>query len=117
MPRMTLAIAVAGCMTAAVTMPASAQTVKVTPLGSHEGEFCAFDRAIVFEDPDGTRILYDAGRTVRGPDDERLGAIDAVLLSHVHGDHLGDAIGSGPDEGSCAEPDASRATSLPRFAI
>jgi L-ascorbate metabolism protein UlaG (beta-lactamase superfamily) len=107
MPRMTLAIAVAGCMTAVATMPAWAQTVKVTPLGSHEGEFCASDRAIVFEDPDGTRILYDAGRTVRGPDDERLGEIDAVLLSHVHGDHLGDAIASGPDAGECGSPDSS----------
>jgi L-ascorbate metabolism protein UlaG (beta-lactamase superfamily) len=33
--------------------------------------------------------------------------MDAVLLSHVHGDHLGDAIQSGPDAGTCAEPDAS----------
>ena len=62
-------------------------TVKVTPLGSHDGEFCALDRALLFEDPDGTRILYDAGRTVRGPEDPRLGKIDVVLLSHVHGDH------------------------------
>ena len=107
MPRMTLAIAIAGCMTAAATTSTWAQTVKVTPLGSHEGEFCASDRAIVFEDPDGTRILYDAGRTVRGPDDERLGEIDAVLLSHVHGDHLGDAIASGPDAGDCGMPDKS----------
>jgi ribonuclease BN (tRNA processing enzyme) len=112
MPRITLAIAVAGCMTAAATTPAWAQTVKVTPLGSHEGEFCAMDRAIVFEDPDGTRILYDAGRTVRGPDDERLGAIDAVLLSHVHGDHLGDAIASGPDAGECGSPGALVAVTL-----
>ena len=70
--------------------PSMAQTVKITPLGSHDGEFCRNDRAMIFEDPDGTRILYDAGRTVRGPDDPRLGKIDGVLLSHVHGDHLGD---------------------------
>src|SRR3546814_9023130 len=31
------------------------QTVKITPLGSHAGEFCAFDRALILEDPDGTR--------------------------------------------------------------
>jgi L-ascorbate metabolism protein UlaG (beta-lactamase superfamily) len=104
---MTFAIALASCMTVLATAPAWPQTVKVTPLGSHEGEFCASDRAIVFEDPDGTRLLYDAGRTVRGPDDERLGEIDAVLLSHVHGDHLGDAIGSGPDAGECGSPDRS----------
>ena len=83
---------------------APAQTVKVTPLGSHTGEFCALDRALVFEDPDGTRILYDAGRTVRGPQDPRLGRIDAVLLSHVHGDHLGDAIQLEENAGSCASP-------------
>jgi L-ascorbate metabolism protein UlaG (beta-lactamase superfamily) len=107
MPRMKLAIALAGCMTAVAMTPALAQTVKVTPLGSHAGEFCARDRALVFEDPDGTRILYDAGNTVRGPDDERLGEIDAVLLSHLHGDHLGNAIASGPDAGECGSPDQS----------
>ena len=71
-------------------LPALAQNVKITPLGSHDGELCPFDRALVFEDPDGTRLLYDAGRTVRGGSDPRLGRIDAILLSHVHADHLGD---------------------------
>lgn len=85
----------------------AAKTVKVTPLGSHKGEFCRFDRAIVFEDPDGTRILYDAGRTVRGGDDPRLGKIDAVLLSHVHGDHLGDKHQATADAGTCGKPDFS----------
>lgn len=41
-----------------------ATNVKITPLGSHDGGFCRFDRANVFEYPDGTRILYDADRTV-----------------------------------------------------
>jgi L-ascorbate metabolism protein UlaG (beta-lactamase superfamily) len=82
-------------------------TVKVTPLGSHDGEFCALDRALVFEDPDGTRILYDAGRTVRGPEDPRLGKIDVVLLSHVHGDHLGDAIQPAANAGECGKPEFS----------
>jgi L-ascorbate metabolism protein UlaG (beta-lactamase superfamily) len=82
-------------------------TVKVTPLGSHDGEFCTLDRALVFEDPDGTRILYDAGRTVRGPEDPRLGKIDVVLLSHVHGDHLGDTIQPAANAGECGKPDFS----------
>lgn len=85
----------------------SAQTVKITPLGSHAGEFCRFDRALVLEDPNGTRLLYDAGRTVRGPDDPRLGNIDAVLLSHVHGDHLGDRHQPSPEAGTCGDPDVS----------
>src|SRR5690606_12309397 len=85
--------------------PALADTVKITPLGSHDGEFCPLDRALIFEDPDGTRLLYDVGRTVRGPDDPRLGRIDAVLLSHIHGDHLGDAIQPAANAGDCAKPD------------
>src|SRR3546814_1745510 len=84
-----------------------AQTVKITPLGSHAGEFCAFDRTMIFEGPDGTRLLYDVGRTVRGAEDARLGSIDAVLLSHVHGDHLGDRHQASPEAGTCAKPDAS----------
>jgi L-ascorbate metabolism protein UlaG (beta-lactamase superfamily) len=86
---------------------AGAQNVKITPLGSHDGEFCPLDRAMIFEDPDGTRILYDAGRTVRGADDPRLGKIDAVLLSHVHGDHLGDLIQPSANAGECGKPDFS----------
>lgn len=105
-PARALAAAAVGIALLAAP-PALSANVKITPLGSHAGEFCAFDRAMVFEDPDGTRLLYDAGRTVRGADDERLGRIDGVLLSHVHGDHLGDAYGSGPDAGACGKPDIS----------
>src|SRR2546429_5121063 len=92
---------------ALATAPALAQNVSITPLGSHDGELCAFDRALIFEDPDGTRILYDAGRTVRGADDPRLGKIDALLLTHVHGDHFGDSHSPAANDGSCAVPDAS----------
>lgn len=84
---------------------AAGKDVVVLPLGSHDGEFCAADRALVFEDPDGTRLLYDPGRTVRGADDPRLGRIDAVLLTHVHGDHLGDAHAAAPNAGTCARPE------------
>ena len=38
-----------------------AQNVKITPLGTHPGELCDRDRATIFEDPTGVRILYDAG--------------------------------------------------------
>ena len=96
----------AGCAQAP-SQPGSAPTVKITPLGSHDGEFCPADRALIFEDPDGTRILYDAGRTVRGGNDPRLGKIDAVLLSHVHSDHLGDLIQPAANAGQCAKPDFS----------
>src|SRR5690349_24954033 len=88
-----------------MVQPALSADVKITPLGSHDGEFCALDRALIFEDPDGTRILYDAGRTVRGPDDPRLGKIDGVLLSHVHVDHLGDVHASKANAGTCAKPE------------
>lgn len=81
--------------------------VKITPLGSHDGEFCVRDRALVLEDPDGTRLVYDVGFTVRGPDDPRLGKIDAVLLSHVHGDHLGAAHQPAANAGDCGKPDFS----------
>jgi len=66
-----------------------AQTVKITPLGASTGEFCSLDRALLFEDPSGVRILYDPGFTVAGGDDSRLGDVHVILLSHAHGDHLG----------------------------
>ena len=52
----------------------SAQNVKITSLGTHSGELCSRDRAMIFEDPTGVRILYDAGQSVTGSDDPRLGA-------------------------------------------
>ncbi len=84
-----------------------ANEVKITPLGSHDGEFCARDRALILEDPNGTRILYDAGRTVAGGNDARLGDIDVVLLSHVHGDHLGDSRIASVNAGECSQPETN----------
>lgn len=85
-------------------MPKSDGLVKVTGLGSHDGEFCRYDRALLFEDPNGTRVLYDAGRTVAGADDPRLGDVDLVLVSHLHGDHVGDRHIARVNEGECAAP-------------
>ena len=84
---------------------ASAQNVKVTPLGSHTGELCDRDRATIFEDPTGVRILYDAGHSVTGANDPRLGDVHVVLLSHAHGDHIGDRKLKAQDAGTCAAPD------------
>ncbi len=97
-------IAVAGAALALVlaAAPALAQNVKITPLGSHEGELCANDRATLFEDPTGVRILYDAGHTLTGPDDPRLGDVHLVLLTHVHGDHIGDQKLKAPGAGTCS---------------
>jgi L-ascorbate metabolism protein UlaG (beta-lactamase superfamily) len=97
----------AACIATALAGPATAQTVKVTPLGGVDGEFCPQDRALVFEDPNGTRVLYDPGRTVAGAADPRLGKIDIILVSHMHGDHVGNAHAKAPNSGTCEQPDMS----------
>jgi len=84
--------------------PVWAQNVKVTPLGSHAGELCFSDRATIFEDPTGVRILYDAGQSVTGADDQRLGDVHVVLLTHAHGDHIGASKLAGANAGSCEKP-------------
>jgi L-ascorbate metabolism protein UlaG (beta-lactamase superfamily) len=89
------------------TLAASAENVKVTPLGGQTGEFCKLDRAIIFEDPDGTRVLYDPGMTVAGANDPRLGKVDAILVSHMHFDHVGAKHNAEIDSGTCAKPDLS----------
>ncbi|MGZ5089826.1 MAG: MBL fold metallo-hydrolase [Burkholderiales bacterium] len=83
---------------------APAQNVKVTPLGTHTGELCGRDRATLFEDPTGVRILYDAGQSLTGADDPRLGDIHVVLLSHAHSDHIGDQKLAEINGGTCAQP-------------
>lgn len=86
----------------ALAIPAFAQNVKITPIGSHPGELCANDRALVFEDPTGVRFLYDPAHNVTGGDDPRLGTIHLVLLTHMHGDHVGDQKLKAPGAGTCA---------------
>jgi L-ascorbate metabolism protein UlaG (beta-lactamase superfamily) len=100
-------IALLAAFAATLAVPVLAQTVKVTPLGGIDGEFCPQDRALVFEDPNGTRVLYDPGRTVAGAGDPRLGKIDIILVSHMHGDHVGNAHNKAPNSGSCEAPDTS----------
>jgi L-ascorbate metabolism protein UlaG (beta-lactamase superfamily) len=99
---MKIAHAGAAFALALTIAPANAQNVKITPVGSHPGELCANDRATIFEDPTGVRIFYDAGHTVTGPDDARLGTIHVVLLSHAHGDHIGDQKLKALGAGDCA---------------
>jgi hypothetical protein len=77
--------------------------VKITPLGSHLGEFCRNDRALLFEDPTGVRILWDPGKTV-DETDARLGTIHLIVLSSVHGDHIGDSKPNPSSPGTCAAP-------------
>ena len=98
-------LAAFGCAATWMAQPALAQNVKVTPLGTHDGEFCALDRALILEDPNGTRILYDPGRSVAGPNDPRLGKIDIVLVTHMHGDHAGNVHIKEVNAGECAKPE------------
>lgn len=89
------------CVLIATAGLAQAQTVKVTALGIRTGEFCSPDRALLFEDPTGVRILYDPGATVAGGTDARLGDVHAILLSHAHPDHLGSTkLSSDPNVGA-----------------
>jgi hypothetical protein len=93
----------AGIIGALWTCAASAQTGKVTPLGSHTGELCQNDRALLLEDSTGIRILYDVGTAVAGDTDPRLGDIHVVLLSHAHADHIADRKAAGVNAGTCAQ--------------
>jgi L-ascorbate metabolism protein UlaG (beta-lactamase superfamily) len=84
------------------------KTVRITPIGQRTGEFCAQDRALLFEDPTGIRILYDPGITVAGGYDHRLGAVHAILVSHNHYDHIGyRKLTQNPDDPQSSCSDAS----------
>ena len=99
---------------ATVAIGQSSTLVKVTPFGSHAGELCRNDRALLFEDPTGVRILYDPGRTVDEVDG-RLGEVHVMLLSHAHNDHIGD-VRPATGGGTCAAPAAGAANPNTNFA-
>ena len=87
----------AACLALGVSQLAFAQDVTITPLGVVDGEFCVGDRALLFEDPTGVRVLIAPGRTVNGSGDARLpsasasdGGVHVVLIDHPHTDHIGD---------------------------
>src|SRR4029450_12229919 len=101
--RNEMKLACAAISLSLAALPAIAQNVKITPIGSHPGELCANDRALVFEDPTGVRFLYDPAHNVTGGDDPRLGTIHLVLLTHMHGDHVGDQKLKAPGAGTCAD--------------
>src|SRR5690242_11555650 len=91
---------------------AASNIVKITPIGQRTGELCARDRALLFEDPTGVRILYDPGVTVSGGGDPRLGAVDAILVSHSHFDHIGyRRLTQNPDDPAVACDDQPQTTS------
>ena len=77
-------------LTAVTLVAATPGVVVITPLGSHAGDFCRNDRALLFEDPTGVRVLWDPGRTIAGESDDRLGDIHVLVLSSVHSDHIGE---------------------------
>jgi L-ascorbate metabolism protein UlaG (beta-lactamase superfamily) len=110
----SLVIAIAFVVIAIAPPRAQSGVVKVTPLGSHTRELCRNDRAILFEDPTGVRILYDPGRTV-DETDSRLGDVHVMLLSHAHADHIGDARSS-PGGGTCGAPATGAANPNSNFA-
>ncbi len=62
--------------------------------------------AVSAKDPDRARRLYDAGRTVAVPDAPRLGTIDVVLVSQLHGDHIGSHHIARVNDGECGKPES-----------
>lgn len=116
MKQRCLVISLVAALTTLLFSLANAQNVTITPLGSHDGEFCANDRALLFEDPTGLRILYDPGRSIAGATDPRLGTVHVMILTSVHADHIGDVRANGINAGTCAAPGTVSAAPNSNFA-
>ena len=63
---------------------AHGQTVKITPLGAHAGEYCAHRPRDAVRGPHGVRLVYDVGASVAGATDPRLGDVHVMLLRQNH---------------------------------
>ena len=65
--------------------------------------------ATIPEHPTGVRILYDSGQSVTGAGDPGLGDVRVIVLSHAHGDRIGNRMGDrkmgAQDAGTCAAPE------------
>ena len=68
-----------GCIATIAAQSAFAQEVKATPLGSHDGELYPQDRALIFEDPNGTRIFFTTA--ARSPARQTLGSARSTSFS------------------------------------
>ncbi len=114
--RCLVGVLVVGKGTTPIVARAQVETglVRVTPIGSQAGELCRDDRALLFEDPTGVRILYDPGRTTDDTD-PRLGDVNVMLLSHAHTDHIGD-VRPNRGAGTCAAPSTGAANPNSNFA-
>src|SRR5262245_59712747 len=105
------------CVSLGLSTARAQSNVTITPLGAAPGEFCGPDRALLFEDPTGVRVLIAPGRTVSGSTDLRLGAIGSVhvvLIDHPHVDHIGDVLQncSGAKVGDFAFPNEGNAPEI-----
>jgi L-ascorbate metabolism protein UlaG (beta-lactamase superfamily) len=71
----------------AMVQPAQAANVKITPLGSHDGEFCRFDRALV-GDPAAAKLVRFGGSL-------KTGGVTITTVPAVHSNGIAGAMVGG----------------------